>query len=288
MAAGDPAGGATVANASASRERSEVLAPAERCAMQADPADCVAHSEPAFRRIVARAAARFRAAGRSPYYFARGKLGGDPVFAALLRDGRLKDGAHIVDVGCGLGILAALLAASESCAARSASDWPPAWAPAPQRWTLRGFDLRRDAIAAGQRALADVGDRVTLSVDDVRQVVLPECDVVVMLDVLHYIDPAAQTRLLTNTYAVLASAGTLLLRVGDAAPNWRFRVTSAADWWVTFARQRAWPRFYCRPLAGWIALLEGIGFSVVAQPMSQGTPFANVLLIATKAAPPER
>ena len=269
-------------------QSSEGLGQAAGSARRATLADRGANSEPAFRRLVARAATRFRAAGRGPYYFARGKLGGDPVFAALLRDGRIKDGARIVDVGCGLGILAALLTAAGTCEAQLASDWPSTWAPAPKRWTLRGFDLRKHAISAGQRALADVSDRVTLSVDDVRHVTLPECDVVVMLDVLHYIDFIAQTRLLSNTHAVLAPAGTLLLRVGDAASNWRFRVTSAADWWVTFARQRSWPRFYCRSLADWISLLEGIGYSVVAQPMSQGTPFANVLLIATKRASPER
>lgn len=276
------AGDAAVASASTSRGRTEALGSAEGSGIRAVSPDRVANSEPAFRRLVERAAARFRAVGRGPYYFARGKLGGDPVFAALLRDGRIKDDARIVDVGCGLGVLAALLVASEPGEARSASDWPPTWAPPPQNCTLRGFDLRRDAIAAGQRALADVGDRVTLSVDDVRHVMLPECDVVVMLDVLHYMDPVAQTRLLTNAHAVLAPAGTLLLRVGDAAPNWRFRFTSVADWCVTFARQKSWPRFHCRPLAEWEALLEGIGYSVVAQPMSQGTPFANVLLIATK------
>jgi len=236
-----------------------------------------------------RAAARFRAAGRGPHYFARGKLGGDPVFAALLRDGRIKDEARIVDVGCGLGVLAALLmAASEEGEPHPASDWPSTWAPPPQRWTLRGFDLRRDAIVAGQRGLADVGDRVTLSVDDVRQVMLPECDIVVMLDVLHYIDPVAQTRLLTDAHAVLTPAGTLLLRVSDAARDWRYRFTSAVDWWISLARQKSWPRFHCRSLAEWTALLEDIGYSVVAQPMSQGTPFANVLLIATKRTPRER
>jgi len=288
MAARDAAASASVASASTANDSSEALGGAGYCATRPTLADRVAHSEPAFRRLVERAAARFRAAGRGPYYFARGKLGGDPVFAALLRDGRIKDGARIVDLGCGLGILAALLAASESCKAHLASDWPSTWLPPPQRWTLRGFDLRRHAIAAGQRALADVSDRVTLSVDDVRPIMLPRCDVIVVLDVLHYIDSVSQTRLLTNTHAALAPAGTLLLRVGDAASNWRFRVTSAADWWVTFARQRSWPRFYCRPLAEWISLLEGIGYSVDAQPMSQGTPFANVLLIATKRASPER
>ena len=288
-AARDAAASASVACASTAHGSSDSLGSVECSATRSASADRVAHSEPAFRRLVKRAAARFRSAGRGPYYFVRGKLGGDPVFAALLRDGRIKDEARIVDVGCGLGILAALLvAASEQSEPRSASDWPPTWAPPPQRWRLRGFDLRTDAIAAGRRALADVGDRVTLSVEDVRQVVLPECDVIVMLDVLHYIDPVAQTGLLTNAHAALAPAGILLLRVGDAARNWRFRFTSAVDWWVTFTRQKTWPRFYCRPLVEWTSLLDGIGYSVVAQPMSQGTPFANVLLIATKRTPPER
>ena len=234
------------------------------------------------RQLVARAAARYRPAGLSPYYFARGKLGGDPVFAALLRDGRIHDAARIVDVGCGLGILAAWLAAAEHCDPRNASDWPPTWAPPPRRWTLRGFDLRIDAIAVGQRALSDFGDRVALTVGDARQVTLPACDVVVMLDVLHYLDSERQRKLLIDAYEALAPGGALLVRVGDAASRWRARVTSMVDWWVTVMRDRQWPRTHCRPLSEWKLLLESIGFSAVAQPMSEGTPFANVLLIATK------
>ena len=137
-----------------------------------------------------RTAARYKTVGRSPYYFARGKLSGDPVFAALLRDGRIRDDARIVDVGCGLGILAAWLAAAEVCDPHSASEWPQTWAPPPKKWTLRGFDLRTRAIAAGQRALSDLGNRVALEVGDAHDVTLPTCDVVVMLDVLHYMDRA--------------------------------------------------------------------------------------------------
>jgi 2-polyprenyl-3-methyl-5-hydroxy-6-metoxy-1,4-benzoquinol methylase len=275
--------------ASTVRASTDPMVSAELSAARLAPADRIAAGlEPAFRRLVARAASRFRPAGRGPYYFARGKLGGDPVFAALLRDGRITSDARIVDIGCGLGILAALLAAAEQCDPRSASAWPQTWAPPPLGWTLRGFDLRMDAIATAQRALFDIRDRVLLSIGDVRAVTLSECDVVVILDVLHYIDRVAQRALLTNAHAALAPGGMLLLRVADAAPNWRFRFTSAVDWWVTFARQKSRPQLHWRPLAEWTALLEAIGFSVVAQPMSEGTLFANVLLIATKRSPPEQ
>ena len=236
----------------------------------------------ALRQLVLRAAARYRPVGLSPYYFARGKLGGDPVFAALLRDGRINDAARIVDIGCGLGILAAWLAVAERCDPRNASDWPPTWAPPPTRWTLRGFDLRRDAIAVGQRALSDLGERVVLTVGDARDVTLPACDVVVMLDVLHYLDTEGQRKLLVEAYDALTPGGALLVRVGDAASHWRAHVTLMVDWWVTIMRDRRWPRLYCRPLSDWKLLLESTGFSAVAQPMSEGTPFANVLLIATK------
>lgn len=241
-----------------------------------------ANLDPVFRSVVARAAARFRPAGRGPFHFARIKLGTDPVFAALLRDGRIRDGARIVDIGCGLGILAALLTASEHSDTGSRSDWPDTWVPPPRGWTLCGFDLRMEAIAAGQRALSDIRDRVMLSVADVRVVALPHCDIVIMLDVLHYIDPVAQHTLLTSAYSALTPGGTLLLRVGDAAASWRFRWTLAVDWWVTILRDRRWPRLHCRSLTEWKLLLESIGYSVVAQPMSEGTLFANVLLIATK------
>lgn len=220
--------------------------------------------------IVERAALRFRGCGRGPYYFARGKLGGDPVFALLLRERLIADGARIVDIGCGQGVLAALLAEAEAAQ----------FATAPRGWTLHGFDLRARAVAHGALALADLGTRVALKVGDARHEPLPSCDVAVILDVLHYLDDAAQEDLLRRVRVALAPGGTLLLRIGDAGSGWRFSVTLAGDWLVTFARGTPWPRFWCRTLRDWIALLERLGFATAAVPASHGTPFANVLLVA--------
>lgn len=233
-----------------------------------------------------RAAERYRSSGRSYYYFARGKLGGDPVFAALLRDGRIRDGARIVDIGCGLGVLAAWLAAAENCQTDPACDWPQTWVLPPKHWTVRGFDLRSKAVAAGQRALSDLGDRVSLNVGDARRITLPACDAVVVLDVLHYMDRDEQQALLKRTYEALDARGVLLLRVGDIGTNSRSRFTLIVDWCVTMLRDRRWPRLHCRTLGEWKLLLESIGYSVSAQPMSEGTLFANVLLIASKHADP--
>jgi len=39
-------------------------------------------------------------------------------------------------------------------------------------------------------------------------------------------------------------------------------------------------RLYCRSYSEWVKALESRGFVLNAQPMSEGTLFANVLLIA--------
>ena len=74
--------------------------------------------------------------------------------------------------------------------------------------------------------------------------------------------------------------GVLLLRVGDAAAGLPFRLSNWVDWTVAFVRGHGATRFRCRSVAQWRSALEALGFAVQAEPMSHGTPFANVLLSA--------
>ena len=219
-----------------------------------------------YQRRVARAARRFWSSGRGPYYFCRGKLSNDPVFAALLREGTIPRNARIVDLGCGQGVLAALLAESD----------------VGHLWTFHGFDVRAGAIQSAQRAMQDMAAKAQFELGDIKAVHVPPCDVVVVLDVLHYIDHRAQASVVAHVFDALSTEGRLLLRVGDASAGWRFVITLVADWIATAARGTFQRRFWCRSLPQWIAVLEAIGFEVRAQPMSAGTPFANKLLIATK------
>jgi hypothetical protein len=106
--------------------------------------------------------------------------------------------------------------------------------------------------------------------------------VVVILDVLHYVDRAAQEALLERVHAALARPGRLLLRVGDAASRRGFAVSQWVDRVVTLARGHRSPPTFGRPLTDWIALLQRLGFAVRSVPMSRGTPFANVLLVGEK------
>jgi hypothetical protein len=60
----------------------------------------------------------------------------------------------------------------------------------------------------------------------------------------------------------------------------RFHYGQWSDNLVMLLRGHACVAQYCRSVAQWKAVLSECGFDSEARPMSQGTPFANVLLIA--------
>ena len=216
-----------------------------------------------YARLVEAASAPYRAAGRFAWHFARGKLAGDPVFRHLLQARRIPENARLLDLGCGQGLLAALLAA----------------AGAPRLAAYRGLELMARDVARAHRALgADCGVRQ----GDIRSAEFGAADAVVILDVLHYLRPQEQDAVLRRARAALAPGGVLLLRVGDAAAGLPFRLGNWVDWTVALARGHGATRFHCRSVAQWRSALEALGCTVQAEPMSRGTPFANVLLAARR------
>jgi SAM-dependent methyltransferase len=234
-------------------------------------------SRSTFRNLADTAARRYAAAGHFAMGYARGKLRHDPVFIAILAGGLIPDGARLVDLGCGQGLLFALLLAARDVAARG--EWPAAWPPAPRPVSMAGFDVALHAIASARAAL---GAHARLERADLRAVALPACDAIALIDVLHYVDAAAQEAALARCAEALGPGGVLLLRVSDADAGWRHLLTRIADQVATLFRDRTWPRLHCRRLGDWIAALEHAGFEVSARPASVGTPFTNVLLVARR------
>ena len=109
---------------------------------------------------------------------------------------------------------------------------------------------------------------------------LPRIVTVAILAVLQYVDHAAQLGVLDKVRGGLAPRVRLLLRVGDAANQRGFAISQWVDHVVTVARGHRVPPTWGRTLPEWKALLQGLGFVVRSIPQSQGTPFANVLLVA--------
>jgi SAM-dependent methyltransferase len=229
----------------------------------------------AWNALIDAASLRYRHAGRFAWHFARGKLRWDPVFRHLLQEGLIEPNARVLDIGCGQGLLASLLQAAQMHS--DAGRWPADWAPAPAGAHVTGIDLMPKDIA---RAQAAMGASARFVCGDMRHTGFPANDCTVILDVLHYIGVPEQDAVLARVRAALAPGGVLLLRVGDAQARRGFVISQWVDRIVTFVRgHRVTPQFG-RPLALWVARLQALGFDVQSRPMSQGTPFANVLLVA--------
>jgi SAM-dependent methyltransferase len=231
---------------------------------------------PALRKaLLGQACEPYRRAGRFAYHFARGKLRHDPVFRAILELGLLRERAHILDLGCGQGVLAAWLRAAERCYSRGL--WPRLWPPPPCPRSIRGIELRRREVVRAHYALGTACEVIEA---DIRSAAFGTADAVVILDVLHYIPEDAQRDVLQRVRAALPRGGGLLLRVADADAGVRFRVTRWIDRMVLLFRGHGWAQLYCRGVGRWCELLRECGFESRPEPMSQGTPFANVLLVA--------
>ena len=226
------------------------------------------------KNLIETAAAPYQSAGRFAWHFAKGKLGGDPAFAGLLEHGMIPSGARILDIGCGQGLLASWLLSARRMYEQG--QWPAEW-PEPPVASVHGIELMSSDVARARQAL---GDAAQFTVGDMCKVDFGKVDAVVILDVLHYVNYAAQDDVLRRVRDALSPNGRLLLRVGDANGGWRFRCSLYVDHIVTFVRGHRNARLYCRSLAEWEAALRQLGFSVKATPMYEGTPIANILLDA--------
>jgi 2-polyprenyl-3-methyl-5-hydroxy-6-metoxy-1,4-benzoquinol methylase len=187
-----------------------------------------------------------------------GKLATDPAYAAVLQQVR-NSSLPILDIGCGLGLLAHYLR-DYGCEA-----------------PIVGCDIDRakiaKATAAAQRArLANV----TFACAEATETV-PGSAIVVLLDVIHYLNAAEQRAFLER---LAARGDVVLIRNAVDDQSWRYRLTIAEEYWTR--------------LTGWIPSKSPIRFptceSVIApfreaghtcemRPLWGRTPFSSRLFV---------
>lgn len=227
--------------------------------------------------LIDAAASLYQSAGKVAFHFARGKLRHDPVFLATLKSGLIKSGATVLDLGCGQGLLFALLRAAES--QYQSNVWPEGWPVPALGLDLHGMEFRQSEVAIACKAL---GSSATIESKDLSRDAIPHADVMVLFDVLHYLHADAQVDLIKRIAHAISPRGLLLVRDADAAAGLSFRVTLFFERLAAIFRGHFTQRFHFRSRVEWNSLFVEYGFSIETVPMSEGTPFANVLWVARR------
>jgi SAM-dependent methyltransferase len=182
--------------------------------------------------------------------YVRSKIRLDPVYAAVF-ERVCTSNAPLLDVGCGIGILALYLRARGFTA------------------PIRGIDHDQQKIAIAKSVVPDaafeVGDARTL---------IDTGSTIVLLDLLHYFRGDEQARILG---AAAATAATVIIRDAIRDGSWRYRLTYAQE---MFARATRWlraERLHFPTRDEVIGPFGSFGAEVV--PLYGRTPFNNYLFV---------
>ena len=208
---------------------------------------------------VARTARRYRACPQFTRHYVASKLKRDPVHLDLLRRAGPGGYGAVADLGCGRGQAGGLL---------------PEAGRAPR---VTGPDRAGPALADARVAAA--GLPFTARVQDLADdPAIPPCDTILLIDVLYQLGPAAASRLL----AAAAASRRVLVRTLDPGLGVRSAVAVALERLGRLGWPHSGRHVAPLPIEALRAMLEADGFKVEVTPCWQGTPFANVLIDATR------
>jgi len=227
----------------------------------------------ATERLAARyaAATASTAAERSRFHYVRVKLLMDPV-SRMIADafGTAPEVlGDVLDIGTGRGQLPLVLL--ELGRAR----------------TAHGFDWDDDKIAAAKLA-ANQSPALAASfeTEDAVESALEPADTVLLIDVLHYLQKEEQDALLTRAARAVRPGGRVVIREADTKRGLRSWLTLAEELVFTAIRFNRGARVRFRSASDIVAQLTAEGLSCEVRPAWGKTPFANVLIIGTRAAKP--
>ncbi|HZS40245.1 MAG TPA: DUF2062 domain-containing protein [Polyangia bacterium] len=205
------------------------------------------------------AAGRYRAAHPRFRWYARLKYQMDPCYRAIAPLVGERD--VTVDLGTGLAMLPVLLGVLGRRAL--------------------GVEWDRAKAAAGVEAARGL-DGIEVIEGDLRAFALPACDVVTLVDVLHYYDAGEQRALLERCARALRPGGRILVREGDRARRGGARFTRLLERVVTRLGWNRGPRVRFRPIDELRADLESLGLRVRTDEVAGRLHPGNVLLIAER------
>ena len=189
--------------------------------------------------------------------YARWKILFDPVYAIVAS--RLRGVRETLDLGAGLGIMAAVLVHRDPDRRVLAVEW----------------DARK---AAGARQFLSGLPRVDVVCTDARLFPTAPVESILLLDVLHYGEPAAQDAWLGRCASALKPGGVLIVRENDASSG-----GTLAEGFEKLAVRLGWNRgrgVHPRRAADLVDRLESFGLEV--ENVRNGAAMAGLMLLVAR------
>jgi SAM-dependent methyltransferase len=210
-------------------------------------------------RALQAAAARYVGARRHFRWYAFLKYRMDPCYREIGQ--RVGRDSFTVDLGTGLGMLPVFLGMLG------------------ERRRVLGIEWDPERIRCGLHASRGLSG-VEMVQGDLHTSPIPACDVITLIDVLHYYEADQQEALLKRCREALKPGGRLLLREGDGDRTGGARWTRVVENWATRLGWNRGPMVRFRPISELRTTLVRLGFHVTEGELASWFLPGNVLLVA--------
>jgi trans-aconitate methyltransferase len=174
---------------------------------------------------------------------------------------------RVVDLGCGFGLFAALLAVE-----------------GPEREVV-GVDLDASKVTRGHTWFAHLPN-LRLHHGDLDEAALGACDAVVLYDVLHHLRPPLAAALLGRVWGALRPGGLLIVKENEVRPLWKHAVNVTVEHVAAWSGTTLGDPVRLQPVDKWSRLLADAGFRVrhaAPLPAREGFFVPHALLVAERA-----
>jgi SAM-dependent methyltransferase/uncharacterized protein (DUF2062 family) len=205
---------------------------------------------------------------RTRFHYVRVKLMTDPITKMIADAFGESPGilGEVLDIGCGRGQMPiVLLELGRATSARGVD------------WDAEKIEAARVAAATAPPLPAE------FEVGDAQSTPYAAADTVMLIDVIHYLTIEEQDAVLERAARAVRPGGRLLVREADTERGFRSWMTLAEEKLFTLLRFNRGARVKFRPAREIVARLEEAGLACEVKPAWGGTPFSNVLILATRA-----